>query len=89
MAHRTIDLSGDQIQVRADVGPGRVVHAVVTIEDGVQDPRLEPPFNGEPPRDQWEKDFQELCALAPINHYPVDDSREAIYGDDPGESESA
>ena len=94
MAHRRIELSADQIQVhgnqiqaRADIGAGRVIHAILTIEDASQIPQKEAPFFGEPPRDQWERDLEELLALSPINHHPVDDSREAIYGPDPGEAE--
>ena len=67
------------MRVLVDIGPGRVVRAVLTIEDDARDPRQEPPFDGEPPRDQWEKDFQDMCALAPINQYPADVSREAMY----------
>ncbi len=87
MARRTVIVPGNQVHTEADIGSGRIVQAALTIEDETQSPANEPPFNGEQPRDQWERDFQELCALAPINQFPVDVSREAIYGPDPGEPE--
>lgn len=79
---RTIEIPGDQIDVHADIGPGRIVSATLVIE--------EPPPPASPPSApdrltlaQWEKELDELLALSPENPYPVDDSREAMYGPDP------
>jgi hypothetical protein len=76
---RTVQVSGDQIQVRADIGPGRVISATLLVEDGILPGQTPPPSYEEDP---FGKALDELLAATePVEHF-VDDSREAIYTPD-------
>ena len=93
---RTIEIPGDQIEVRegqievhANIGPVQVVSATFRIEDGRLNPDGVPADPAKMSYEEWEKNFNEVIALAPHNHYPCDDSREAIYGPDPEEVDPA
>mgnify|MGYP001544214444 CR=1 FL=1 len=93
---RTIKIPADQLAIRGDklelsttALPGRVLNVSVEVDD-------EMPANGQPhpdpatmPFEEWARNFHEILALAPINEYPCDDSREAMYGPDPEENEPA
>jgi hypothetical protein len=83
---RTVEVPGDKVEVTADIGPVRIVSATLLVDDGAPIALATDP--NDMPYDQWKKNFDEICALAPINPCPVDDSREAIYGPDPGETDS-
>jgi len=83
---RSVEVPGDQVRVLVDIGPGKVVSATLFIEDGVGGSGRD---SGSSSDDEWEKVLDELLALSPVNPYPVDDSREAIYGPDPDEGGAA
>ncbi|HUO09756.1 MAG TPA: hypothetical protein VM008_15735 [Phycisphaerae bacterium] len=78
-----ITVNGDQIEIHADVGPGRIISANLTIDDGV--PASTAAGETDPSKmsfEEWEKNFNEMCALAPINEFPADVSRESMYMSD-------
>ena len=79
---RAIEVPGEQVVVHADIGKGRVIKAILFVDDGGGD--SDDPNNR--PRDEWERLFNEMLALAPVNEYPADVSREAMYGPDPDET---
>ena len=77
---RTIDVPGDQVNVRVDVGPGRILRATLLIED-TSTVSVLPSFNGDDP---FERELDELLAMTePVSEF-VDDSRESIYTPDRG-----
>ena len=83
---RTIEISGDQIEVkdgqievRANIGPGRVVGATLRIDDSGLEPDGSPTDPAKMSFEEWERNFNEMCALAPVNEHPADVSREAMY----------
>ena len=78
---RTIDVPGDRLEMQADglkihtdVGRGRVVSAILRIEES-QDTQV-------PVTDPFGKELDDLLALTPPVAGFVDDSREAIYTPD-------
>ena len=81
-----IEVHADKLEVHANIGPGRVVSATFEIEDSIDAPATDP---GKMPFEEWERNFNEIINLAPLNQYPCDDSREAMYGPDPGEDAPA
>ena len=75
-----ITVRGDQIEIHADVGSGRVIGVNLTIDDGV--PATAVGSEMGPPNssfEEWENNFNEMCALAPVNKFPADVSRESMY----------
>jgi hypothetical protein len=78
-----IKVNGDQIEVNARLGPGQILDVTFRVQDTsvAADPATKP-------LDEWERELEEIVKLAPVNPYPIDDSREAMYGPDPGEDES-
>jgi hypothetical protein len=77
---RTVEISGDQIEVHADIGPGRIVKATIVIDDSPVNVPLKAPIPYA--QDPFGKELDELLAMTePVNHF-VDDSREAIYTPD-------
>lgn len=77
MTIRTVEVPGTQIDVNADIGPGRVVRALLFIEESAPaDPGRDPNNLG---FDEWEKLFAEMIALSPRNDVPADVSRESMY----------
>jgi len=76
MATKTIDVRGDQIEVHADIGPVKVLGATLRVEDKAGASPSDP---NDLPYDEWEKLFDEMLALAPMNEHPADVSREAMY----------
>ena len=84
---RTVSVSGDHIlvhadgvEVRAEMGPGRIVSATFVIEDGQSNGVAGMPLTYE--QDPLGKELDDLLAMTdPVEHF-VDDSREAIYTPD-------
>jgi len=77
---RTIKISGDQIQVHTDIGPGRIISATLVVDDAqpAQAPVAPIPYEADP----FGKELDDLLAQTdPIENF-VDDSREAIYTPD-------
>jgi hypothetical protein len=75
---RTVEVPGDQIEVHADIGPGRILRATLVIEEGrAGADEVKPP--NELSFEEWAKLFDEMCALAPLNEHPADVSRESMY----------
>jgi hypothetical protein len=76
---RTIQIPVDQIEVHADIGPGRIISATITIDDSSASGNVQPIDPTNRSLEEWERDFDEMCALAPVNEFPADVSREAMY----------
>jgi hypothetical protein len=77
---RTIQVPVDQIEVHADIGPGRIISATITVDDSSTASSIAQPNDpGNRSFEDWEKDFNAMCALAPINQFPADVSRESMY----------
>jgi hypothetical protein len=75
---RTVEVRGDQIQVHANIGPGRILSATLLVDDS---PTTLPPPQGAG-HDPFGKELDDLLALTdPVETF-VDDSREAIYTPD-------
>jgi hypothetical protein len=81
MVTRMVELPGDKIEVHADIGTGRVVRAILMIEEPAAGAEAAKPAN-ELTFAEWEKLFDEMCALAPLNEHPADVSRESMYMSD-------
>ena len=92
---RTIEVPGDQLEIQPDgikvhtnIGAGRVISAILRIEE----PKVDANSTGTPPYDQdpFGKELDDLLAMNGPTPEFVDDSREAIYTPDeelPGKPE--
>ena len=78
-----VDIHPDKLEIHTDIGYGRILGITVTVED--LSPLPTPQTDTDSSKEQWERELDQLLALTPENPYPVDDSREAIYGPDPDE----
>jgi hypothetical protein len=76
--YRTVDIPGDQIDVHADIGKGRILRATLLIEEvapaaGKSTLDTDDPFG---------RELDELLAMTePVSEF-VDDSRESFYTPD-------
>jgi hypothetical protein len=67
---RTVEISGENIEVHADVGPGRILRATLVIDDRVSS---ENPSEFDPD----DRELEKLLAITqPVGEF-VDDSRVA------------
>ncbi len=76
---RTVEIPGDKIVIQTDVGPGRVVSAIVKIDDDSLNGVVQANSPSQLSLEEWERNFDEIIKLAPLNECPCDISRESAY----------
>ncbi len=83
MKTQVFEGSKEKIVEQLDHVQGRIVRAIVMVEEPGDVAITDGPIGD---LDDWEKAFNEMIALAPLNDAPADVSRENMYSgtlDDP------
>jgi hypothetical protein len=75
MKTQVFEGSKEKIVEQLDHVEGRIIRAIVMVEE----PGDVADANDPAALEDWEKAFNEMIALAPLNEKPADVSREAIY----------